>query len=85
MSNLFKPSVPTPPPPPPPPPAPPMKAVKPAEVERQQRKMRDPKRLGRQRTIVTGPRGLTSENGDERIYSRTLIGSIKDDNKGASN
>jgi len=80
MSNLFKPSAPAPPPPPPPPPAPPMKAVKPAEVERQQRRMKDPRKLGRQRTIVTGPRGLTDEDGEERIYTRTLIGSKKDDN-----
>ena len=82
--GFLKPKVVMPPPPPPPPPAPPMKAVKPAEVERQQRKMKDPKKVGRRQTIVTGPRGLTSE-GEDKIYTQTLIGSVRENGQSKGN
>jgi len=75
--GFLKPSVPAPPPPPPAPPAAPVKAVKPAEVKKLEAEMRDPKRVGRARTIVTGPRGLTAED-DERVYKRSLMGGTRD-------
>jgi hypothetical protein len=60
------------PPPPPPPPAP----VKPAEPVRLQEsklkeRLSDPRRVGRQQTIKTGPRGVMSE--DDTDTSRSLL------------
>ena len=60
------------PPPPPPPPAP----VKPAEPVRMQEsklkeRLSDPRRVGRQQTIKTGPRGVMSE--DDMATSRSLL------------
>lgn len=75
--GFLKPSVPAPPPPPPAPPAAPVKAVKPAEVKKLEAELRDPKKVGRARTIVTGPRGLTAED-DERVLKRSLLGGTRD-------
>ena len=75
--GFLKPSVPAPPPPPPAPPAAPVKAVKPTEVKKLEAELRDPKKISRSRTIVTGPRGLTAED-DERTYKRSLIGGMRD-------
>ena len=75
--GFLKPSVPAPPPPPPAPPAAPVKAVKPTEVKKLEAELRDPKKIGRAKTIVTGPRGLTAED-DEKIYKRSLIGGKRD-------
>jgi len=75
--GFLKPSVPAPPPPPPAPPPPAVTAVKPAEVKKLEAELRDPKKVGRAKTIVTGPRGLTAED-DERVYKRSLIGSKRD-------
>jgi len=75
--GFLKPSVPAPPPPPPAPPAAPVKAVKPAEVKKLEAELRDPKKVGRARTIVTGPRGLTAED-NERVLKRSLLGGTRD-------
>ena len=75
--GFLKPKVVMPPTPPPPPPPPPVAAVKPQEAKRVKERLKDPKRMTRQRTIVTGPRGLTSE-GEDKIYTQTLIGSVRE-------
>jgi len=63
------------PPPPPPPPAP-VEPVKPAKAIRLRedelkKRLTDPKRVGRQQTIKTGPRGVLSE--DDTTTSRSLL------------
>lgn len=75
--GFLKPSVPAPPPPPPAPPPAAVKPVTPTEVRKLEKELRDPKRIGRQRTIVTGPRGLTAEDG-EQVSKRSLIGGTRD-------
>jgi hypothetical protein len=73
--GFLKPSVPAPPPPPPLPPAPAVKPVSTAERDKLQRRVSDPRRMGRQRTIVTGPRGLTGDQ--EEITRKSLIGTMR--------
>ena len=73
--GFLKTNVPAPPPPPPPPPAPAVKPVSTAERDKLQKHISDPRRIGRQRTIVTGPRGLTADQ--EEITRKSLIGTMR--------
>ena len=73
--GFLKPSVPAPPPPPPPPPPPAVKPVSEDEREKLQKRLSDPRRTSRQRTIVTGPRGLTKEQ--EEVSRKSLIGGMR--------
>lgn len=76
--GFLMPKAPTIAPPPPPPPPPP---VRPAEPVRSQesalkKKLSDPSRVGRAQTIVSGPRGVMSE--DDTTTSRSLLKGKRD-------
>jgi len=60
------------PPPPPPPPAPvePQKPVR-LQEDKLKQKLSDPRRVGRQQTIKTGPRGVMSE--EDTTAGRSLL------------
>jgi len=74
--GFLTPKAPLPPPPPPPPPPPAVKPAQTREASRAMKRLQDPKRMSRARTIVTGPRGLTDDSG-ENVYTRTLLGSVR--------
>ena len=66
-------SKPAPPPPPPPPPAQAVPApTKRSEVEK---KMKDPKRMSRKKTIMTSPQGVLGEDDSVMRYGTLLTGS----------
>ena len=66
---MGRPKITTPAPPPIPPtiPAPPIFGR--SEEEKLKRQMRDPKRVGRQQTILTGPQGLLSKTKRKKLGS----------------
>ena len=74
--GFLRPKAPTIAPPPPPPPPAPVEPVKPAKAIRLRedelkKRLTDPKRVGRQQTIKTGPRGVMSE--DDMGAGRSLL------------
>lgn len=73
--GFLKPSAPAIPPPPPPPPVVPQKAVRLDEREKLKKELSDPRRMGRQQTVQTGPRGVMDEEETIRTGSSLLRGS----------
>lgn len=74
--GFLMPKAPTIAPPPPPPPPAPIEPVKPRDAvflreEKLKRQLSDPRRVGRQQTIKTGPRGVMSE--EDTTAGRSLL------------